>query len=137
MGLDIGADQMRIAQHGLPIVVLQPSVIVDTHAAELFDAFLFLAGAGRDRHWFSKRKTPAPRGKTPACGESDTPPDHGNIIEIHSAIIAGRSWPSTSIVHSRVICAPPPRSSTPTTFDFTRTFDPTGTIEVNRTLLRP
>ncbi|MNY21599.1 hypothetical protein D3C86_1551580 [compost metagenome] len=45
--LDVGLDQRGVAQHGLPVVVLHPLIVVDADAAQLLDADGDLLGDGR------------------------------------------------------------------------------------------
>ena len=44
---DVGADDLRVAQHLPPVLVLHPRVVVDAHPAELLDAPGLAAGDGR------------------------------------------------------------------------------------------
>jgi hypothetical protein len=62
---------------------------------------------------------------------------HTYTTPTHSAISAGRSWPLTSTVHSRVIASPPALGSTEAIFMRMRISLPAGTTPVKRSLLKP
>ncbi len=48
MVTDIGLDQLGIAQHGLPVVVLHPLIFIGTGAPQLFDGDRDFLGDGRN-----------------------------------------------------------------------------------------